>query len=381
MRRNEKILLAILVFGLLAWQGWRLVDRVMVDPIRQRRAELEQLDEKITAQKRQAAALENAEETLAVWRQRSLPPDPLTAQRLYQQWLTDLAQECGFAALQVFPDRVTRRNDACVAVLVSIDAEARLDQLCLFLRRFYRTDLAQQITVLSIDSTQDRGDPVLRVTIMAEGLSLPGADPRQRLFPMGTLADDLDEGGTTVQIQGVGSLRRGASFLLRADGEYLSGVRLSETEWTVQRGVDGSVPAPHPQGEVVEFIPWIDSADNQLNADYRSLIARNPFAKPAPKVVERPPPPPVEQPPEIDPAEFTYLVAAFSQDGHWQAWLYDRLNNRNVVVSTGNPFTVAGIEGLVRTIGNDFIVFEYDQARWRLGLGKNLRSMEREAGL
>ena len=308
MRRSEKMLLAILVLGLLTWQGGSLVNRLLFEPIRRSHAELNRLAEQIAEQKIQTAELTSAERKLQRWQQRSLPPDPLTAQRLYQKWLTDLAEDCGFDGLNVYPDRVMRKSDACMGVLVSINAEAKLDQLCSFLSRFYQTDLAQHITVLNINSTQNRGDPVLRVTIMAEGLSLRDATRRHHLFPAGTPASDP--------------------------------------------------PA------------------NASQVNYAGLVANNPFSKPAPKIVERPRPP-VEEPPEIDPAEFTYLVAAFAQDDQYQAWLYDRLNNENFVIDPGRPFSVAGINGVVQAIGDDFVLLDCGDLRWRLRLGKNLRSMER----
>lgn len=307
MRRSEQILLAVLLLGLLTWQGGRLVNRVLFEPIRQRRAELGRLDELLAEQKIKTAKLSRAESELKRWHQKSLPPDPLTAQRLYQQWLTNLAQDCGFVALNVYPDRVVRKNDACVGVLVSINAEASLDRLCLFLSRFYGTDLAHHLIALNIDSTQDRGDPVLRVTIMAEGLSLRDATQRQQLFPVGT--------------------------------------------------------------------PPNDPPTSPLHLDYANLVANNPFAKPTPKVVERPPPA-MEESPEIDPAEFTYLVAAIAQDDQRQAWLYDRLNNENVIIDPGKPFSVAGIDGVVQAIGDNFVLLDCGEVRWRLRLGKNLRSME-----
>jgi len=109
-----------------------------------------------------------------------------------------------------------------------------------------------------------------------------------------------------------------------------------------------------------------------------NLVAQNPFAKPTPKFVERSPPAPEQAAePEIDPAEFTYLVAAFAQDDQRQAWLYDRLNNENVVIDSGRPFSAGGIDGVVQAIGDDFILLDYGDSRWRLRLGKNLRSMER----
>jgi hypothetical protein len=220
MRRREKFLLAILLLGLLAWQGARLTHRLLIAPLDRSRARLQRLDEQFAEQTNRVAELSRAAATLDDWQRQSLPPDPFTAQRLYQQWLHDLAQECGLAALKVYPDRVTRKGSDCVAVTVSINAETTLDRLCLFLSRFYEMRLAQQITLLNIDRTQDQGDPRLRVAILVEGLSLRGAAERQQLFPDDALAGD--------------------------------------------------------------------SSIGTRKADYALLVANNPFAKPVPKIVERP---------------------------------------------------------------------------------------------
>lgn len=376
MRRSEKTLLAIFLLVVLAWQGERLVNRSIVVPIQRGHARLAELDQELAEQDRQTASLQRVADDLAAWRRRSLPPDPFTAQRLYQQWLTDLAQDCGFRAPKVFPDRVSPKHDACLGVMVSIDAEATLSQLCLFLSRFYRTDLAQQIVALNIDSTQDQGDPVLRVTILAEGLSLPTAEPRQRLFLTGALTGSLDNQQTTARVTGAEALPLQTRMLIRIDGEYLEGVKVADSEWQVQRGADRSTAITHQNGARVEFIPLVDQAMNSPSADYAALVAGNPFARPTPKVVQRPPPV-EERPPPIDPAAFTYLVAAFAQNDQRQAWFYDRLNNQNVVIGSGQPFAIAGIEGVVEEIGDDFVLLDHADARWRLRLGKNLRSMER----
>jgi hypothetical protein len=50
-----------------------------------------------------------------------------------------------------------------------------------------------------------------------------------------------------------------------------------------------------------------------------------------------------------------------------------------VVIQPGQPFSVAGVEGIVQAIGDDFVLLDHNQMRWRLRLGKNLRSMERVA--
>jgi hypothetical protein len=295
---------------------------------------------------------------------------------LYQQWLTDLAQDCGFNSLKVFPDQVRRKSEASVGVVVSVDAEARLGQLCLFLRRFYRTDLAQQITLLNIDSTRDQGDPALRVTIMAEGLSLRDAPARQRLFPTSTLARDLDGQESTVHVVDEIPLPETGQCWLRIGGEYLPAVAASGTQWSVKRSADGSAATSHARGETVEFIPLTSSPPETIRPSYEQLVAQNPFAKPAPPVVEEVPLV-QDDAPELDPAEFTYLVGAFAEDDQHQAWLYDRLNNKTVIVSIGDPFSVAGIVGVVQSVGNGFILLQHNDSLWRLRLGKNLRSMER----
>lgn len=376
MRRSEQILLAILVGGLLLWQGGRLVNRLMFDPVRQSRAELVRLDEQIAEQKDQAAEFSRAASRLEQWQQRSLPPDALTAQRLYQQWLTDLARDCGFAALRVFPDRVTRKSDTCVGVLVSVDAEARLRQVCLFLHRFYRTDLAQQITLLSMDSTQDDVDPKLQVRIIAEGLSMRDAPQRQRLFPTSTLVDVIGPRDTTIQIADGNAFPTGAGGLLRIGHEYLRVVKVAGAQCSVERGFDQSLPLPHPRGKVVEFIPVIDPTADATRSDFSLLVAQDPFGKLLPEIA-KPLPRVDDEPPEIDPAEFTYLIAAFAEEDKREAWLYDRLNDKNIVIDLGAPFSIAGIEGFVRVIGDGFVVLDYGDSRWRLRLGKNLRSMER----
>ena len=321
MRRSEKILLAILVFGLLAWQGGGMINRWVFDPLRRSQDELLRLDEQIATQKIQMHALSRAKSQLNQWHRRSLPRDPLTAQRLYQQWLTDLAQDSGFTSLRVYPDRVTRQGESGVGVQVSIDATARLDQLCLFLSRFYRTELAQQITVLNIDSTQDRGDPALRVTIMAEGLALRGAQARQRLFATASLAGDVSNQELQIEVRdGTGfptmPFPEAPGFLVRVDGELLRVSKIVGTRWTVQRGVEQTQRKSHRVGSLVELAPRGPGTGPITREGFADLLARNPFAKPTPPVVEPPRAPaadPVAEPIAIDPAEFTYLVAAFAQ--------------------------------------------------------------------
>ena len=98
----------------------------------------------------------------------------------------------GFAASGAIVTRlVTNKNEGCVGVLVSIEADATLEQLCTFLDRFDRAAILHQIESLYVDSQEDQGDPRLRVSINAEGLAIQDAQAQNWPLPQATLAGDL----------------------------------------------------------------------------------------------------------------------------------------------------------------------------------------------
>ncbi len=78
-----------------------------------------------------------------------------------------------------------------------------------------------------------------------------------------------------------------------------------------------------------------------------------------------------------DDALFTYLVAAISIDGEWQAWFRNRARAQDsqTIVRVGDRLEVADIKGTVAEIGKDFVVLQQDQTRHRLELGQNLREL------
>ena len=80
-----------------------------------------------------------------------------------------------------------------------------------------------------------------------------------------------------------------------------------------------------------------------------------------------------------DVAQYTYLTAAVAADTQRQAWLYDRANNKRLVLREGDSMKYAGMEAFVLAIGRDFVLLQKDDGSWRLGLGKNLRSAEKIA--
>jgi hypothetical protein len=233
---------------------------------------------------------------------------------------------------------------------------------------------------LSIDSRSNQGNPPLRVTLIAEGLALEDAPPYRRLFPQTTLSKNLDTHGTVVTVNDAGEFPVEGEFLVHVGSEYLHVIAVSGNDWSVKRGADHSSPLAHEAGDIVELAPVKPALRQRSLADYQDLIARNPFAKPGPEIAAKPRPAHdghAKQEDEIDAAQFVYLVGAILKDRQREAWLYDRLNNRMVVVSPGKGFSVAGINGVVQAVEADYFLFEHADASWRLRVGNNLRSMER----
>ena len=82
-----------------------------------------------------------------------MPPDEHDAQRLYLEWLNDLAELSGFSNLKLSPGRRMREGKTYIAIQSSLEGSATYAQLCQFLLHFYQTDLQQNIISLELDST------------------------------------------------------------------------------------------------------------------------------------------------------------------------------------------------------------------------------------
>jgi hypothetical protein len=79
--------------------------------------------------------------------------------------------------------------------------------------------------------------------------------------------------------------------------------------------------------------------------------------------------------PEIDAARHVvYSGYTLSGDAP-EAWIYDRLNNQNRFLKTGDSLDVAGLKAKIVSIAASKIVLEMNDKQFSLKLGKNLREM------
>jgi hypothetical protein len=336
------------------------------------------------------AAIEDKEFKLQVtqrkmreWLEQSLPPEPVESQRLYQEWLTDLAEVAGIASLRVTPEALQFTPDKSFrSVRVSVKGEATFEQLTYFLHQFYRTDLLHRIQALKVEGPANPGGP-LKLTIMAEGICLRDAPERDHLFPRTELADSLPRSFDAIKVRSSEEFPKEPGFVVRIDngeergsgqhgGEYAIVTKMDGNKWTLKRAVEGSTKAYHASKSEVELFPVrFDQKDISLDAR-RKALAKHPFVQPvppAPAVVDT-----------NDPARQTKLIGTTLIESEYSAWLFNEITHINTVVKKGSSISVGDVEGTVEAIEKNSIEVKRGDQLWHLAMGKDLRSMTRGEG-
>ena len=297
MNRNEKILAGVLGLFLAGYLLRGPLEALTVGPVNElqetvdaRFAKAETLSDRVDAITLAAGRVNAA-------RRRSLPADVSYANRLYPQWLGDLATASGWSDVRTELRAVqARRDEQFRPVRVELRGLATLDELDTFLRRFQRTDLAQRINSCRVFSQSEVGDVDLDVLIEAEAISMPTASQREEIFPIAQLTTDLAADGETAAVSipaGLtGAFPEEPGFLVRAGTEFLrveaiaAGAAGLEAEgedgeadraavWTFVRGTDGSAPQAQAAGTFLQLWPRIEEPGELL-----AFSETGPFRKP-----------------------------------------------------------------------------------------------------
>jgi hypothetical protein len=135
------------------------------------------LNEKETAQHK----LDISERLLANADRRSLPSDQSSL--AYQVWLTELANKHNFTSVGVAPKPPNQNNnEPFLRTRITVTGHCKMKDLSEFLYNFYRTDLLQKVTNLTVKTSEAKSDPELEVTIDIEGLSMKTTKKRDSLF-------------------------------------------------------------------------------------------------------------------------------------------------------------------------------------------------------
>lgn len=290
MQQREKLLLAgLLTVGGL-WFAKDTFKALFVTPLSERAEQITSLTQEVSDKGVSEVQLMKAQARLKGYKRQSLPPNPQDAHRLYLEWITDIAQIAGLSDLKITINSQQAVENTFVTIPVTIVGEATTEQVLRFVRLFESADLLHRLAKFHAVSPSSDGDPRLTVTIGAEGLAMRDAKPRSRLFPLATLASDLDARGTTLQVSDAKEFTLKPPFLVRSGHEFLHVTAVDGNTWTVERGVDQTIPQEHLEGSSVELFPIRPpSTDGE---DPRAILARlgagRFFAKPQPPVVYRP---------------------------------------------------------------------------------------------
>ena len=285
MTRNEKILAGVLGAAVAGYALRGPVLAVTVDPVRaleetrdRKFAETENLGDR-------KFQLMVAKQRVDAARARSLPADVSDAERVYPQWLGDLAALSGLDEVETTVlNARSRRGEAYRPVKVNLKARARTDELDAFLRRFAETDLLHRVNSVAVGSVSPTADVDLTVDLEAEAVSLPDATDRNDLFPVAELAEPLPEAGetATVTVPDDPTLRfpAAAPFTVRAGRELLTVTAVESGDdgaatWTLARGADGTDSADHAAGAFLQLWPRKGDGDGRL-----ALSETGPFRKP-----------------------------------------------------------------------------------------------------
>ena len=185
MNSRERTLLILLVLAFGGWQGWKILDAALFEPVRKRDREIVALRESIDDRELRQRRIENLDDQLDEWKLQSLPPDPVVASAVYQMWIIDLAAKTQLVEVIVNP--VVALNprpvaDTYVPIVLRMTAKGTFDQLTDFIDRIRNTKLMQRIVNVSFSDPTKENPSKITFALQLEALSFLGVEDRKTLF-------------------------------------------------------------------------------------------------------------------------------------------------------------------------------------------------------
>lgn len=218
----------------------------------------------------------------------SLPPQVDDAQRLYLSWITNLAEQCNFALLDVTPGAKKNNPGKYVEVAVNVECETSMEGLSRFLYLFEQADLLHRVASLDIKSSNSQGTPRLEVKLTAEGLSVAGSPSKGDIFARTYLPKPLDPDATEVVVTESADFPDKAPFKAQIGTEMVNVLAVDGNKWEIERAVEGTKAAEHSDNEYVQLFPIAGKRDDIPFAKYEDFVKASLFTKPVPQKVFKP---------------------------------------------------------------------------------------------
>jgi hypothetical protein len=284
-KQRTKVL-AMILAGVLGLGVLRpLVDDVVMGPVRDAQRKLDNATAEFEREEVKHMQLLVAKEHISQGRAASLPPRVSDAQWLYQIWITNLAQQCKFAQLQVNPGRTDNRRNQYLTVNVGVEAETDLAGLSRFLYLFEQAGLMHRIANLEIQSTGSQGNPRMEIVLTAEGMSVAGCPDRNDVFVRSELPQPVSATDTELTVKSAAGFPTKVPFLAQLGKEMVKVIAIDSENnrtWTVERALEGTTAAAHTAAENVQLFPVAFGRREVSFSDYKNFLSSSPFAKPTP---------------------------------------------------------------------------------------------------
>ena len=284
--KRTKILAATLA-GVLGFMFIR-PDRVLTKPIAEAKDALDTANSDFDREYEKQGELVRAKKRIATSRSVSLPPKISDAQRLYQTWVTNLAEQCKFTQLKVTPGRTENRPGQYLTVNVDVEAETDLEGLSRFLFLFEKADLMHRVATLDIESTGSQDNPRMEITLTAEGMSVDGSPMKGDVFARTLTSAPVSETSTEITVAESADFPKTTPFLAQVGREMIEVSAVDEKKWTIKRGQQNTVAAAHAVDQNVYLFPVAEARTDSQFSDYEGFFKSSPFTKPAPERVYRP---------------------------------------------------------------------------------------------
>ncbi|MBS0260602.1 MAG: hypothetical protein JSS02_01495 [Planctomycetes bacterium] len=184
MNQREKLMAGGLLAVLGLWQGSVQYQSFVMGPVEDRQRQITERLGRLDKKEIEVAKGVEATRKYKLWKQRSLPPDPVNAANLYQNWLVELANKTKLTDVAVTPKSMSVKSKGDVYTVVSADVvgKGKLSQVRDFLYEFRSSGLLHRIAKVSLTSSQGTGDPTVEFTCTVDGLALKDATPRSTLL-------------------------------------------------------------------------------------------------------------------------------------------------------------------------------------------------------
>ncbi|MBD3673980.1 MAG: putative Ig domain-containing protein [Planctomycetaceae bacterium] len=282
MNQREKKLALLFGLVILYWFGKPMYVSWFVDPIDEKKIQLQTLLDSVDTLEIKDMQLLAAQTRVVNATRMALPPEELVAQRLYQEWVTELANMYQFRNPQVKPEGRSSRGKVYTAVRVGLSAQASYEQICRFLAAFENADILHRVSGLRLECDEHRGNPLVEITLSAEALALPNSPMRETIFPRFRLNQVLSQTATTFTPKTPAGFPEDQSFLVRIGSELIQVLPGNSRQWTLKRGYEGTIAANHEPGAEVELFQLRKDRPLISEQDLQRIIDGNFFVKPAP---------------------------------------------------------------------------------------------------